>query len=220
MYCTLLVFLFFMLLLDTVQFVLLFTVPFITVLVYMVSFFDLLLILLQYSALYFFFFLQYISCRNLYGFYKHNSYKIQLCTTDELWFNHITFFSNSVLSICTLLKYRTLSSRLVSGSSPILSFTYAWQSSQCWLDSSTPSTWPAGQWGQALLLYFFPILTLLSSMPTLNLNSNLAFSKDAMVIRVCLFDTHTSKTLFHHNHGCICHVWGHCQKIRICHWKI
>ena len=24
--------------------------------------------------------------------------------------------------------------------------------------------------------------------------------------RVCLFDTHTSKTLFHHNHGCICHI--------------
>ena len=24
--------------------------------------------------------------------------------------------------------------------------------------------------------------------------------------RVCLFDTHTSKTLFHHYHGCICHI--------------
>ena len=24
--------------------------------------------------------------------------------------------------------------------------------------------------------------------------------------RVCLFDTHISKTLFHHSHGCICHI--------------
>ena len=29
---------------------------------------------------------------------------------------------------------------------------------------------------------------------------------DRVEISVCLFDTHTSKTLFHHNHGCICHI--------------
>ena len=29
--------------------------------------------------------------------------------------------------------------------------------------------------------------------------------------RVCLFDTHTSKTMFHHNHCCICHICHICH---------